>query len=120
MRLLIDMNLSPMWVSVFEAGGWPALHWSDVGDPRAADKEIMVWARTNHYVVFTHDLDFGIILAATRSLGPSVIQVRTQDVMPKQLGEMMVGVLRQYESQLEEGALITIDERKSRIRVLPI
>ncbi len=59
MKLLIDMNLSPAWVEVFEQQGWQAFHWSTVGDPRATDKFIMGWARENGYVVFTHDLDFG-------------------------------------------------------------
>lgn len=43
----------------------------------ATDEEIMRWARENGYVVFTHDLNFGVILAATRAQSPSVIQVRT-------------------------------------------
>ncbi len=77
MRLLIDMNLSPDWVDIFQQQGWQALHWSDVGDPRAADATIMEWARANGCVVFTHDLDFGTVLATTRAQGPSVIQVRT-------------------------------------------
>ncbi len=42
----------------------------------------MEWAKTNSHIVFTHDLDFGAILAATNAIAPSVIQVRTQDVMP--------------------------------------
>ncbi len=31
MKLLIDMNLSPRWVSVLRAAGFAALHWSSVG-----------------------------------------------------------------------------------------
>lgn len=119
MRLLIDMNLSPDWVAVFEQQGWEVLHWSTVGDPSAMDSAIMEWARANGYVVFTHDLDFGTLLATTRAQGPSVIQVRTQDIMPQSLGDRLVQILRQYESALEKGALITVDETKSRVRILP-
>ncbi len=119
MKLLIDMNLSPDWVAVFERQGWQALHWSTVGDPRASDSVIMEWARINGYVVFTHDLDLGALLATTRAQGPSVIQVRTQDIMPQSLGGRLVQVLRQYESSLEKGALVTVDEAKSRVRILP-
>ena len=46
-QILIDMNLSPDWVGVLTAKGWTSIHWSTVGDPRAADQEIMQWARTN-------------------------------------------------------------------------
>jgi predicted nuclease of predicted toxin-antitoxin system len=119
MKLLIDINLSPDWVALFEQKRWQATHWSKVGDPRAPDSDIMEWARTNGYVVFTHDLDFGILLATTRARGPSVIQVRTQDIMPAVLGDRLAQILRQYESVLEKGALITVDETKSRVRILP-
>lgn len=81
------MNLSPHWREVFERRGWQAVHWSTVGDPRATDRVIMEWARTHQYVVFTHDLDFGMLLALTHADGPSVIQVRVQDVLPSYLEE---------------------------------
>lgn len=120
MKLLIDMNLSPDWVEVFEQQGWQAVHWSTVGDARAPDNVVMKWARANGYAVFTHDLDFGIVLATTRAQGPSVIQVRAQDIMPQSLGHRLVQILRQYESVLESGALITVDESRSKVRILPL
>jgi predicted nuclease of predicted toxin-antitoxin system len=119
-KLLIDMNLSPIWVEVLERQGWETAHWSTIGDPRAADEVIMEWARDNDYVVFTHDLDFGALLATTRAEGPSVIQVRTQDIMPQSLGERLVRLLQEYEPTLESGALVTVDEIRSRVRILPI
>jgi len=85
MRILVDMNLSPEWTAIFAARGWEAVHWSTVGDPRAADRVVMDWAKANGYTVFTHDLDFGSLLAATQAKGPSVVQVRTQEVLPSHL-----------------------------------
>jgi predicted nuclease of predicted toxin-antitoxin system len=114
------MNLSPAWVAFLERNGWQAVHWSSVGDPRATDRAIMDWARANDYVVFTHDLDFGTILAVTRAEGPSVLQVRAQNVLPEHLGEVVIAALRQFAQQLEVGALITVDEGTSRARILPI
>ncbi len=114
------MNLSPGWVAFLERNGWQAIHWSSVGDPRATDRAIMDWARANDYVVFTHDLDFGAILAVTRAEGPSVLQVRAQNVLPEHLGEVVIAALRQFAQQLEAGALITVDEGTSRARILPI
>ena len=67
MRLLVDMNLSPEWVGFLQSAGWEAIHWSTVGNPRAEDEEIMAWARAQKHVVFTHDLDFGTLLALTRA-----------------------------------------------------
>lgn len=34
-------------------------------------------------VAFTHDLDFSALLAATQATGPSIIQVRAEDVLRK-------------------------------------
>jgi predicted nuclease of predicted toxin-antitoxin system len=118
MKIIIDMNLSPDWVEVFEKQGWQAQHWSRVGNPQAPDQEIMEWARVNGWIVFTHDLDFGALLALTRVQSPSVIQVRTQDIMPAHLADRLNRLLRDQQSALEKGALI-IDEIKSRIRILP-
>ncbi len=120
MKILIDMNLSPEWVTVLERHGYEALHWIEVGDPRAPDSTIMDWAKTNGYIVFTHDLDFGDLLAATRAKGPSVIQVRTQDVTPEYLEPLIVSALKQYQVSLEEGALIVVNKKKMRARILPI
>jgi predicted nuclease of predicted toxin-antitoxin system len=114
------MNLSPQWVTVLEKHGWQATHWSNVGDPRAPDREIMTWAQTNQYTVFTHDLDFGMLLAVTRAEGPSVIQVRAQDVTPTHLENLVVSALKEYSSLLETGALIVVDESRLRARILPL
>jgi predicted nuclease of predicted toxin-antitoxin system len=80
----------------------------------------MAWAKQNGCVVFTHDLDFGTVLALTQAEGPSVIQVRTQDVTPSAIGKLVVNALRQFQSQLEKGALIVLDEANARARVLPL
>lgn len=96
MKILIDMNLSPEWTALSVASGWQATHWSAVGDPRTKDSEVMKWARSNDYVLFTHDLDFGALLALTGAHGPSVIQVRAQNILPHHLGAMVVQVLREY------------------------
>ena len=120
MKILIDMNLSPEWVVLLRQNGFEALHWSSVGNPKAPDSEIMQWARDNQAVVFTHDLDFGILRAHTQAGKPSVIQVRSQDVTPGHLGSVVVGVLSTHREIIEAGALITIDEARSRVRILPI
>jgi predicted nuclease of predicted toxin-antitoxin system len=87
-KLVIDMNLSPDWESVLKSNGWPAVHWSNVGDVRAIDRAIMDWAKSNGYVVFTHDLDFGTMLALTHESGPSVVQVRAQTCCPITLDQL--------------------------------
>jgi predicted nuclease of predicted toxin-antitoxin system len=119
-KILLDMNLSPDWVPFLVQAGFEATHWSSVGDPRASDATILEWVREHHFVLFTHDLDFGALLAGTRAQGPSVIQVRTQDTLPAAIGHDVVRVLRLRQDVLERGALVTIDRASSRVRILPI
>jgi predicted nuclease of predicted toxin-antitoxin system len=119
-KFLVDMNLSPFWVPFLQAARFEAVHWSSLGDPAAKDAEIMDWARRNDLVVFTHDLDFGALLANTRNAKPSVLQVRTQDVTPVVLGPKVIAAARQFENDLIRGALVTVDENRSRARILPL
>jgi len=120
MKVVIDMNLSPAWVLPVEHAGHIATHWSSVGSPDATDREILNWARQNDYVVFTHDLDFGAILAATDANSPSVVQIRTQDPTPSFCAELLLDILRRYAQELLAGALISVDEDQARVRLLPL
>ena len=120
MKIVIDMNLPPDWVPILESHGWECRHWSVIGSPSAEDREIMEWAKQNNFVIFTHDLDFGALLAASRAERPSVFQIRTLDVLPISLESLVVTALKQFEATLEEGALVTVDEKRSRARVLPL
>lgn len=119
-KILLDMNISPKWTQIFQTEGIEATHWSEVGDDTAKDSEIMQWAKSNRFIVFTHDLDFSAILAATNAIGPSVIQIRTQDVLPSAIGNVIITTIKQYASELEAGALITIKPNLSRVRILPL
>ena len=119
-KLLLDMNLSPEWAPALEKHGWQAVHWSDVGDPRASDRDIMDWAVAHQYVVFTHDLDFGIMLALSHEGAPSVLQVRAENILPEYLEGSVIAALNQHEADLSSGALVVVDEGRSRVRVLPI
>jgi len=120
MKILIDMNLSPFWVPVLRQAGHQAVHWSKVGAPDAPDRLILDWAKTNGYVVFTHDLDFGAILAASQGLAPSVVQIRIQDVTPEICSGVLLDAITRFQGYLEKGSLVTVDENRARVRVLPL
>lgn len=120
MKLLVDMNLSPRWIGVLADAGIDAAHWSTLGANNAPDSQIMSYAHANDYVVLTHDLDFSAILAATHGEKPSVVQIRADDVSPDVIGKQVILALRQMASELEEGALLTVDPNRTRLRVLPL
>jgi predicted nuclease of predicted toxin-antitoxin system len=119
MKILIDMNLPPNWVGFFNTHNIEAVHWSEVGLPTAPDTDIFAYANTNGYVIFTHDLDFGAILSATNANSPSVFQVRTQDITFENIGQKVISCFKQFEIELAEGCLITLNEQKSKVRILP-
>ena len=119
-QLVVDMNLSVEWIAELAKHGWSAVHWFSVGDPRADDSVIMAWALANGYVVFTHDLDFGTMLALTHAAGPSVLQVRGQNVLPEDIAPVVIAVLHQHDAVLAAGALVVVDVKKSRVRMLPL
>ncbi len=85
-RLVIDMNLSVEWVSELAQNGWSAVHWSTIGDPRADDAVIMAWALAHGCVVFTHDLDFGTMLALTMQLAQACCKFAAKTFYQKTLG----------------------------------
>jgi predicted nuclease of predicted toxin-antitoxin system len=120
MKIIVDMNLPPAWCEVLEAHGHEANHWSDLGPIDASDRSIMEHAHAHGAIVFTHDLDFGAILAATGTDSPSVIQLRTQDPTPQTTIDVLLQVLDEFESELHAGALLSVDRTRTRVRVLPL
>ena len=117
---MVDMNLSPDWIPFLNSQGWQAIHWSAIGDPRASDRTLMEWAAEHGHVVFTHDLDFGTMLALSHATGPSVLQVRGQDVLPDALGEVVAAALNQHNADLASGALVVVTQSNTRVQILPI
>ena len=64
--------------------------------------------------------DFAAILAATSDRAPSVVQVRTHDVLAKTSFEVITAALGAHDGQLAAGALLSIDETGSRVPILPL
>jgi predicted nuclease of predicted toxin-antitoxin system len=119
MKILIDMNLAVRWADMLLRRGIEALHWINAGRANAPDAEIMLYARDKGYTILTRDLDFSAILASTRANKPSVIQLRTADSRPEKLLGPVFQVISQFSADLEKGALITIDTKKTRVHILP-
>jgi predicted nuclease of predicted toxin-antitoxin system len=120
MKLLLDMNLSPRWVDLLNKAGFEAVHWSTIGPGNAADVEIMTCAREQGFVLLTHDLDFGAILAASRGKKPSVVQLRSENLSVEVIGRSVIDALHELTTDLEGGALVTIDPGRTRVRILPL
>lgn len=119
MKLLLDMNIAPRWARFLAEAGIQAVHWSSVGPADAPDSEIMAYARANDCVILTQDLDFTALLAITQGRKPSVAQIRADDTSPETIGRDVVMALRQAEKELADGALMAIEPKRVRLRILP-
>ena len=120
MKLLLDMNIPQKYVSLLREKGFDVLRWSDVGEPNAADDRIMEYARENDFIVVTYDLDFSAILSATHAPKPSVVQVRATIPQATQIVDLIAIALLQNKDSLISGAILTIDSKKARFRMLPL
>lgn len=80
----------------------------------------MAHARTQSAIVITSDLDFGAMLALSGDAGPSVVQLRASILAPEVLGPRVRECLVRFDQQLEAGALVVLDDRNSKLRLLPI
>jgi predicted nuclease of predicted toxin-antitoxin system len=118
MKLLIDMNLSPDWVRFLFNAGVEAIHWSAIGAAIAPDTEIVDYASAHGFVVLAQDLDFGVILAITKVQKPSVMQIRSESLDPNSIGKIHLSALVEGESSLESGVLLTLDSKRTRMRLL--
>jgi predicted nuclease of predicted toxin-antitoxin system len=120
LKFLIDMNLSPRWVETLEKYGYPSIHWSSVGRPDALDSEVLTFAQENNYVLLTHDLDFGAILASSLGVSPSVVQIRALNLDPDAVMAKVVNAIEKVAEDLKAGALVIVQPGSTRARILPI
>jgi predicted nuclease of predicted toxin-antitoxin system len=119
-KLLVDMNLSPSWIDRLTRHGFEPVHWSTIGAATAPDDEILAWAREHQFVVITNDLNFSAILAATSGQAPSVVQVRTQDLLSEAAVSVVAAAIEGFRAEIDGGALLSIDEAGTRVRMLPL
>jgi predicted nuclease of predicted toxin-antitoxin system len=68
----------------------------------------------------TRDLDFKKILSFTHDLKPSIVHIRKEKIKAEQVIDFLVFALLKNKEELEKGAVLTIDTKKFRVRLLPL
>lgn len=86
----------------------------------ALDHELMKHARSEQQVVVTLDADFHALLALANAASPSVVRVRIEGLRGTEFAALIVQVIALCEADLRVGAMITVDERRIRVRRLPL
>jgi hypothetical protein len=60
------------------------------------------------------------VLADSETVGPSVIQIRVQDLPAPETAETIGSEIDVASPAIQRGAIVTIHEDRSRIRILPL
>jgi len=121
MKFLVDMALSPKTVDFLKNKGYNAVRINEVFEGRGInDKRIFDYARENNYCIITADLDFGELLAFSQSKNPSTIILRLEDPRISNINKILMNSLPKITQAIAEGSIIIIQDKKIRIRELPI
>ena len=120
MRFLGDMGVAQSTLAWLLDKGHDAIHLREQGLCRFSDSDITEKARKEGRIIITFDLDFGDIMAASGGTAPSVIILRLDDQRPQQVNSRLMQVLEESSDALRKGAIISVDERRHRVRMLPI
>ncbi len=120
MKLLLDQGLARSAVTLLRDQGIDTIHVSEIGMSRAEDAKIIKWAREEGCVVATLDADFHTLLALDAVTSPSVIRIRIEKLQAQALTDLLLRVIDECEHELEQGAAVTVEPSRIRIRRLPL
>jgi predicted nuclease of predicted toxin-antitoxin system len=119
-RVLLYQGLSPTAAELLRAAGWNAIHVSEEGLDRSPDRAILEFATRTGRCCITLDHDFHAHLALQRASGPSVVFVRVEGLGASQQAKLIEDVWSACERQLEQGAAVSTDGSRIRLRRLPL
>ena len=121
MKYLIDKALSQKSVSFLNENGFEAIRVNKaISEDHVKDEEIFNFALEKNFIIITMDLDFGQILAITKSNRPSTIILRLEDPRVKNVNNKLLNILPIIQKELLDGSIVIIEEKRIRIRQLPI
>lgn len=121
MKFLVDASVSPQVAQTLNDAGHDALHVVAALSLDATDESIFDHAGHEGRVVVAADTDFADLLAHREAAKPSVILFRRRSRRrPDEQADLVLANLSGFESDLEEGAIVVIEEARIRVRLLPI
>ena len=87
---------------------------------KATDSEVFARAAQEERIVISADTDFGTLLALRNEEKPSVILLRRGPKRPAAQLRLLLGAVPVIEDPLREGSIVVIEEKRIRIRRLPV
>lgn len=107
-------------IEALRAANHDAVHLRDEGLIRLPEPEIAAKAGAEGRIVLTFDLDFGDMLATTRSEAPTVVIFRLRDQTPAAVNPRLFRVINACAPELLSGAIVIVEDEGFRVRRLPI
>ncbi|MGB3201458.1 MAG: DUF5615 family PIN-like protein [Nodosilinea sp.] len=120
MKLLLDQGLPRSAAELLCEAGVDTVHVGQIGMAESEDAAIILRARVEDRVVATLDADFHTLLALDAATSPSVIRIRIERLRAKALTDLLLMVIAECRSELEQGAAITVEPSRIRTRRLPL
>lgn len=120
MRLLLDQGLPRSEAELLREAGHDAIHTASINVGGASDQQILTVANAEGRIVVTLDADFHRLLALSGAKSPSTIRIRIEGLTQAPLATLIVGVLVRCAKALLDGAAVTVESSRVRVRRLPI
>jgi predicted nuclease of predicted toxin-antitoxin system len=120
MRLIADLHIAPRTVEFLKTLGHDVLRVPEVLPATAPDTEIIAYAVQARRTILTQDLDFSAEIALSGRSYPSVLLLRLSSSRIESVNRVLMGVLSGLEQDVLDGALITIEDHRVRLRRLPL
>lgn len=118
--VLLDQGLPSAAADLLRKRGCDAVHVREIAMRDATDREILARAAADGRICVTLDKDFHEALARSQAAYPSVILLRWQSLRAGGVAEVIESTLTRYDAELRSGVAITVSQRATRVRRLPL
>ena len=113
MRILVDSCVAEAVVEAMRNAGHD-VEWVPEWGHDPGDESILQYAHDTHRVLVTRDKDFGALVFRDRAPHHGLIRIAGEMTYSEQ-SERTLAVLAEYQSVLETGGVITIEEERVRV-----
>ena len=120
MRFLADMGVPGSVILKLRQRGHDAVHLREQDLQRLPDDEIFQKAIVENRILLTFDLDFSEIVALSGDENVGIVVFRLRNTRANNVLARLEKVLAESSEALEEGAVITVEDHRHRVRPLPI
>lgn len=120
MKILADMHISPVTVQFLRDLGHDVVRVNEILPADTSDNTIVETAIKSERVILTQDLDFSEIIAFSGNAYPSLISLRLSSSRIEYVNLILKSALSRIKKHVKEGSIISVEDKRIRIRKLPV